>query len=96
MRRLRLWGGLWWQFRREAKMVWAMLRNPATPPAAKLVAILGLLYLVSPLDLISDLIPVLGWLDDGIVLLLLLKLAYRLLPPELYAQLRARAASRSR
>ena len=96
MRRLRLWGGLWWQFRREAKMVWAMLRNPATPPAARALAILGLIYLVSPLDLIPDWIPVLGWLDDGIVLLLLLKLAYRLLPPALYAQLRARAAARSR
>lgn len=96
MRRLRLWGGLWWQFRREAKMVWALLRNPATPPAARVVALLGLIYLVSPLDLIPDWIPVLGWLDDGIVLLLLLKLAYRLLPPALYAQLREQAAARSR
>jgi uncharacterized membrane protein YkvA (DUF1232 family) len=96
MRRLGLWGSLWWQFRREAKMVWAMLRNPATPPAAKAVAILGLIYLVSPVDLISDFIPILGWLDDGIVLMLLLKLAYRLLPPELYVQLRERAARRSR
>ena len=96
MRWLGRWGGLWWQFRREARMVWAMLRNPATPFAAKAAAILALLYLVLPLDLIPDAIPILGWLDDGIVLLLLLKLAYRLLPPALYTQLRARAESRSR
>ena len=96
MRRLRLWGGLWWQFRREVRMVWALLRNPATPKSARALAILGLIYLISPLDLIPDWIPVLGWLDDGIVLLLLLKLAYRLLPPALYAQLREQVAARSR
>ena len=81
---------LFGRFRSEAKMVWAMLRSPATPGAAKLVAILGLLYLVSPVDLIPDFIPILGWLDDGLVLTLLVSLAYKLLPRELYESLRAK------
>ena len=78
------------RFRSEAKMVWALLRNPATPPAAKLVAILGLVYLVSPIDLIPDFVPILGWLDDGVVLAALLALAYKMLPRELYESLRAK------
>ena len=78
------------RFRSEAKMVWALLRDPATPPAAKLVAILGLVYLVSPIDLIPDFVPILGWLDDGVVLAALLALAYKMLPRELYESLRAK------
>ena len=78
------------RFRSEAKMVWALLRDPATPPAAKLVAILGLIYLVSPIDLVPDFVPLLGWLDDGVVLAALLALAYKMLPRGLYESLRAK------
>ena len=78
------------RFRSEAKMVWALLRDPATPPAAKLVAILGLVYLVSPIDLIPDFVPILGWLDDGVVLAALLAFAYKMLPRGLYESLRAK------
>jgi uncharacterized membrane protein YkvA (DUF1232 family) len=86
---------LWGRFRTEAKMVWAMLVNPATPAAAKLVAVLGLLYLISPMDILPDFIPILGWLDDGVVLALFLALAYRLLPAELYEQLRAKTGAKA-
>ncbi len=87
---------LFGRFRAEAKMVWAMLRNPATPTVAKLVALLGLIYLISPVDLIPDFIPILGWLDDGLVLTLLVSLAYKLLPPELYESLRAKTGQPTR
>ena len=92
MKLLRLLPLLWGRFRGEAKMVWAMLVNPATPLVAKLVAVLGLLYLISPLDILPDFIPILGWVDDGVVLALFLALAYRLLPDELYQQLRRKSS----
>jgi uncharacterized membrane protein YkvA (DUF1232 family) len=91
MRRLGLLLALWSRFKREARMVWAMLRDPAAPLVAKLIAIVALAYVVSPLDFVSDFVPVLGWIDDGLVLAGLLWLAYRFLPPELYEALRRRA-----
>ncbi len=91
MKLFRLLPLLFGRFRTEAKMVWGMLTNSATPPAAKLAAIVALAYLVSPIDFVPDFIPVLGWLDDGVILAALIGLAYKLLPAELYAQLRAKA-----
>jgi len=75
--------------------VWAMLRDPRAPAAAKLTALAAVLYVLSPVDLVSDLIPVLGWLDDGVVALLLLKLATRFLPADLHAALRAQVEQRA-
>jgi uncharacterized membrane protein YkvA (DUF1232 family) len=78
------------RFRSELLLVWAMLRDARTPLSAKLTAIAAVLYVISPLDLVPDLVPILGWLDDGIVAILLLKLATKFLPPELYASLKAK------
>jgi uncharacterized membrane protein YkvA (DUF1232 family) len=77
-------------FRSELLLVWAMLRDPRTPALAKLTAIAAVLYVVSPVDLVPDLIPILGWFDDGIVAIILLKLATKFLPPELYASLKTK------
>jgi len=83
---------LWSRFKSEARMVWAMLRDPATPFVSKALAVAALVYLVFPVDFVSDLIPLVGWLDDGVVLLALLWLAYRFLPRDLYVALRRRTA----
>lgn len=91
MRFLGLLLTLWSHFKREARTVWAMLRDPTAPLASKVIAVMALTYLVSPLDFVSDFVPVLGWIDDGLVLAGLLWLAYRFLPPELYEALRRRA-----
>lgn len=90
MKRLGMLALLWWRFKKEARMVWAMLRSPATPAISKVVAILALVYLISPIDLVPDAIPVLGWIDDGVVIAAFLWLAYRFLPRELYEELRRR------
>jgi uncharacterized membrane protein YkvA (DUF1232 family) len=95
MKLLRFLPLLWGRFRTEAKMVWAMLADPAAPLLAKLVAVLGLLYLISPIDILPDFIPILGWVDDGVVVALFLALAYKLLPPELYEQLRRKTGAKS-
>jgi uncharacterized membrane protein YkvA (DUF1232 family) len=82
-------GVLWWKFKKEILMVWAMLRNPAAPGLAKLVALLAAVYIISPVDIVPDVIPILGWLDDGVVSILLFKLAFKLLPKEMYESLKA-------
>lgn len=43
---------------------WRFLRDPAAPKLPKAMALLALVYVVVPVDLIPDLMPVLGWLDD--------------------------------
>jgi uncharacterized membrane protein YkvA (DUF1232 family) len=82
-------GVLWWKFKKEIMMVWAMLRNPAAPGIAKIVALLAAVYIISPVDLVPDVIPILGWIDDGVVSILLFKLAFKLLPKEMYESLKA-------
>lgn len=60
-------GRLLGRFRKELLLAWAVLRDPRSPRAAKLVTVLAALYLISPLDVVPDAIPVLGWLDDGLI-----------------------------
>lgn len=83
-------------FRKELLLAWAVLRDPRTPNAAKLTTVLAILYVISPVDLVSDLIPVLGWLDDGLVAWLLWRLALRFAPAELVAALRGKLDARLR
>ena len=82
-------GALWWKFKKEIMMVFAMLRNPTAPVIAKLVALLAAVYIVSPVDLVPDVIPTLGWIDDGVIAILLFKLAFKLLPKDLYESRKA-------
>ena len=77
--------------RNEAAMLRLAARDPRTPRAAKWVAGATLAYLVSPIDLIPDFIPVLGQLDDLLVVPAGFWLARRLLPDELAAELREKA-----
>ena len=55
-------------FRKELRLAWAVLRDPRAPKAAKLATVLAILYVLSPIDLIPDAIPVLGWLPFALVL----------------------------
>jgi uncharacterized membrane protein YkvA (DUF1232 family) len=64
--------------------LWKLFRHPDTPRAAKLVALLVLGYALSPIDLIPDFIPVLGLLDDVILLPLGIALAVKLTPRHLW------------
>lgn len=82
-------------FRKELLLVWAMLRDARTPLAAKLIAVLAILYVISPVDLVSDFIPILGWLDDGLIAYLLLQAAFKFLPADLHAALRSKINARA-
>jgi uncharacterized membrane protein YkvA (DUF1232 family) len=88
------WGLLLSKFHRELMLMWHLLRDARTPVSAKLIAIAAGLYIVSPIDIVSDFLPVLGWLDDGLVALVLFKLAQRLLPDDLLAALKAKLDAR--
>lgn len=75
----------------ETLALWYALKHPRTPLAAKVVAAMVVAYAVSPIDLIPDFIPVLGMLDDLILLPLGIALCIRLLPAEVMAECRERA-----
>jgi uncharacterized membrane protein YkvA (DUF1232 family) len=64
--------------------LWKLLRHAETPRAAKIVALLVLAYALSPIDLIPDFIPLLGLLDDVILLPLGIALAVKLTPRHLW------------
>jgi uncharacterized membrane protein YkvA (DUF1232 family) len=68
-------------------------RDPRTPWYAKVAAILVLAYALSPIDLIPDFIPVLGYLDDLIILPLGIFFAIKLIPAEIMVSAREKAAS---
>ena len=69
-------------------------RDPRVPWPAKAVAALTVTYALSPIDLIPDFIPVIGYLDDLVLVPLGIALAVRLIPPALLAEHRAEAARR--
>lgn len=73
--------------------LWLAARDPRVPWFAKFVAGIVAAYALSPIDLIPDFIPVLGYIDDLIIVPLGVVLAIRLVPPSLMAEFRARAAA---
>ena len=86
--RLRHWARL---LKRETTLLWLAARDPRTPLSAKLVAGFVAAYALSPIDLIPDFIPVLGLLDDLLLVPAGIWLALRLIPGELRDDLRALA-----
>jgi len=64
--------------------LWKLFRHPETPLPAKAIAVFVLAYALSPIDLIPDFIPVLGLLDDLILLPLGIALAVKLTPRHLW------------
>jgi len=78
--------------KRDGVALWLAARDPRTPLAAKVVAASVAAYALSPIDLIPDFIPVLGYLDDLLIVPLGIVLAVKLIPAPLMAELRDRAA----
>jgi uncharacterized membrane protein YkvA (DUF1232 family) len=76
------------RFRQESEFYRRVLRHPGTPRLAKLLLGAAIAYAVSPLDLIPDFIPVVGHLDDLVILPLLIWMAVRLIPKTVLAECR--------
>jgi uncharacterized membrane protein YkvA (DUF1232 family) len=75
----------------EVAAVALAARDPRVPWYAKLLAALVVAYALSPIDLIPDFIPVLGYLDDLLLLPLGILLVIRLIPRDVMAECRAQA-----
>jgi uncharacterized membrane protein YkvA (DUF1232 family) len=87
------------QLRIDAHAAWLAARDPRCPWHARLLGLAVTAYALSPIDLIPDFIPVLGLLDDLIVVPLGIWLFVRMLPPDLFEEHRTlaeRAAERPR
>jgi len=71
------------RIRQEIKLVRLLVSDKRTPTLARLLLWLAAGYLLLPFDIIPDFIPVLGQIDDIIIIPLLVGLAYRIIPEEL-------------
>jgi len=73
--------------------LWIAARDPRTLVLAKVIAGTVAAYALRPIDLIPDFIPMLGYLDDLVIVPLGIALAIRLIPPPLLSEFRYDAAS---
>jgi len=74
---------LWTVLRGDARQLWFALRHPASPGWLKLGTALIALYLLSPIDLIPDVLPVIGVVDDLVLVPLAIRWLLGRLPPEI-------------
>lgn len=81
--------------KRDIHALYLAARDRRTPFLARAVALLVAAYALSPIDLIPDFIPVIGYLDDLLLVPVGIMLAVRLLPPELLAEHRMAADAAS-
>ncbi|MCW5623068.1 MAG: DUF1232 domain-containing protein [Burkholderiales bacterium] len=91
LERLRAWART---LLREVFALWFACRDPRTPRAAKLLAMLIVAYALSPIDLIPDFIPLLGYLDELILLPAAIYLVLKLMPAHVLEEARRHAAER--
>ena len=81
------------QLQAEVYAIYLAFRDPRVPWYAKAVAACVVGYALSPIDLIPDFIPVLGYLDDLVLIPLGIALTLRLIPPEVMSECREQARS---
>lgn len=79
------------QMKADIPAVFLTLKDKQTPFAAKITAALTIAYALSPIDLIPDFIPVLGFLDDLLILCALIALTIKLVPKDVWARNREKA-----
>ncbi len=79
-----------WALKRELHALWLACRDPRTPRAVRWFIVCVVVYALSPIDLIPDPIPVLGCLDDLILLPLGIALALRMIPDAVMEDCRER------
>jgi len=79
------------QLKTDIPAVFLALKHKETPPGAKILAAITVAYALSPIDLIPDFIPFLGYLDDLIILPALVVWTIKLIPPEVMAECREKS-----
>ncbi|WP_244857992.1 YkvA family protein [Sphingopyxis granuli] len=88
-------GDLGHQLAVEAHAAWLAARDPRTPWLARFLAVAVAAYALSPIDLIPDFIPLLGWIDDLLIVPIGLWAVRRLIPDPLWTELHAAAEAAS-
>ena len=88
MESIRIWAK---RIKRDAVMLWFARRHPDTPLIAKVLCVFAVAYALSPIDLVPDFIPVLGYVDDVLLLPVMIWLALRLLPTHVIETCREQA-----
>ncbi len=83
------------RLKRELHALWLAYSDPRTPRSARLLIVCIIAYALSPIDLIPDPIPIIGHLDDLILLPLGIALAIRIIPDSVMADCRERARQTS-
>ena len=83
------------ELKREAYAIYIAARDPRTPWYVKVLIFFVVAHTFSPIDLIPDFIPILGYLDDLIITPGGIWLAVRLIPPEVLEEARVTAATKS-
>ena len=91
LERLRFWAA---SLEREVIALWYAYRDPRTPWLPRILTLLIVAYALSPIDLIPDFIPVLGYLDDLILLPLAIWFVIRIIPDPVMHDARRKAADR--
>lgn len=86
--RLKAWAG---RLKRDGLTLWFAGRHPRTPWHAKALGLFVVAYALSPIDLVPDFIPVLGYIDDVLLLPGLIWLTLRMLPADVATECRAQA-----
>ena len=79
--------------KRDVHAIYWAARDPRVPWYAKALAICVAGYALSPIDLIPDFVPILGYMDDVIIVPLGILIVVKLIPPEIMAEHRALAAA---
>lgn len=79
------------RIKRDGVTLWFACKHPATPWCSKALGVFVVAYALSPIDLIPDFVPVLGYVDDVLLLPGLIWLTISLLPPEVLADCRNQA-----
>ncbi len=78
--------------KRDVIAIWLAARDPRTPWAARILAACVAAYALSPIDLIPDFVPVLGYVDDLLIVPLGILAVVRLIPPPLMSEYRQAAS----
>ena len=92
MARLKIWARA---LKLDVVAIWIAARDPRTPWHAKALAGAVAAYALSPVDLIPDFIPILGYVDDLLIVPLGIALVIRAIPADLMAECRSEAARRA-
>jgi uncharacterized membrane protein YkvA (DUF1232 family) len=86
---------VWFAVKSDARLLWYALRHPEAPSWLKWGTAGVVLYLLSPIDLIPDVIPVLGFVDDLIIVPMAIRWLLNKLPESIRADIERRASGKA-